>query len=161
MSSVWAVLGPTTHFSLLTTHYSLSSPLLGTKIAESLSMHVNLTAEYYHKLTYGIIQSVSLPPNTGIQEPADLNVAEVSNSGIELQVGYNTKIGDIDVNVGGNITTVKNRVVKLDGGTPVGDEFRRIEEGYSLGYLWGYKVDGIFQSQADVDAWRAGHENTR
>ena len=37
--------------------------------------HVYLTAEYYNKITYDIIQSVSLPPNTGIQNPADLNVA--------------------------------------------------------------------------------------
>ena len=116
---------------------------------------VSLTAEYYNKITYDIIQSVSLPPNTGIQNPADLNIGKVRNRGIEVQVGYNKKFGAVDFNVSGNITTVNNRVLKLNEGTPQGDEFGRIEEGYSMFYLWGYKVAGIFQTQAEIDAWRA------
>jgi hypothetical protein len=35
----------------------------------------------------------------------------------------------------------------------------RIEEGYSLFYLWGYKVGGIFQNQAEIDAWRARYSD--
>jgi TonB-linked SusC/RagA family outer membrane protein len=119
--------------------------------------NVTLTAEYYNKITYDIIQSVSLPPNTGIQNPADLNIGKVRNRGIEVVVGYNKKFGAIDFNASGNITTVSNRVLKLNEGTPQGDEFGRIEEGYSMFYLWGYKVGGIFQTQAEIDAWRASH----
>jgi len=123
--------------------------------AQLLNNSVSFTAEYYDKTTFDIIQAVSLPPNTGIQNAADLNVAEVKNSGIELQLGYNTKIGPVDFNVSGNFTTVKNRVVKLNNNTPFGGEGGRIEEGYSMFYLWGYQVGGIFQSQAEIDAWRA------
>lgn len=68
---------------------------------------LSLTAEYYSKTTFDIIQSVSLPPNTGIEFPADLNVASVNNKGIELQVGYGKRFGEINFNVTGNITTVK------------------------------------------------------
>lgn len=121
------------------------------------SNHVNFTAEYYNKLTYGIIQSVSLPPNTGIQDPADLNIGEVRNSGFEFDIGYNTTIGKVNFNAGGNLTTVRNRVEKLYLGTPMGGESGRIEEGYSMFYLWGYKVGGIFQSQAEIDNWRKTH----
>ena len=118
---------------------------------------VSFTAEYYTKLTYGIIQSVSLPPNTGIQETADLNIAEVSNKGIELQIGYNAKLGPVNFNASANLTTIKNKVEKLYNGNPLGNEFGRIEEGYSMFYLWGYKVGGIFQSQEEIDAWRQSH----
>lgn len=38
---------------------------------------------------------------------------------------------------------------------PLGGEGGRIEEGYSMFYLWGHKVGGIFQTQAEIDAWRA------
>ncbi len=117
----------------------------------------SVTAEYYSKTTYDIIQSVSLPPNTGIEQPANLNVAQVSNKGIELQLGYNTKIGAVNINVSGNITTVKNKVEKLNGGSPIGNEFGRIEEGYSMFYLWGYKTGGVFQNQAEIDAWKTAH----
>ncbi len=118
---------------------------------------VSFTAEWYNKLTYGIIQSVSLPPNTGIQNPADLNIGEVRNKGFEFQLGYNNTIGPVQFNISGNFTTVDNKVVKLYNGNPLGDEGGRIEEGYSLFYLWGYKVGGIFQTQAEIDAWRASH----
>ncbi len=123
--------------------------------AQLFNNHVSFTAEYYDKTTFDIIQSVSLPPNTGIQNNADLNIAQVKNSGIELQLGYNNKLGPVNFNVSGNFTTVKNRVVKLNRGTPIGGEGGRIEEGYSMFYLWGYQVGGIFQSQAEIDAWRA------
>ena len=118
---------------------------------------VTLTAEYYTKTTFDIIQSVSLPPNTGIQQSADLNVATVQNRGVELQLGYNKKFGDINFNASGNITTVRNRVIKLNGGTPIGGEGGRIEEGKSMFYLWGYKVGGVFQNQAEIDAWKLAH----
>jgi TonB-dependent starch-binding outer membrane protein SusC len=118
---------------------------------------ISFTAEYYSKTTFDIIQSVSLPPSTGIESPADLNVASVSNKGIELQLGYNKTFGEVNFNVAGNITTVKNRVEKLNDGSPIGGEFGRIEEGYSMFYLWGYKVGGVFQSQAEIDAWKLAH----
>ena len=119
--------------------------------------HVNFTAEYYNKITYGIIQSVSLPPNTGIQNPADLNIGEVRNRGFEFDAGYNARVGNINFNIAGNLTTVNNKVLKLYGGTPLGGELGRIEEGYTMFYLWGYKTGGIFQSQQDIDAWHQSH----
>ena len=61
--------------------------------------HINFTAEYYNKITEGIIQAVALPPNTGIENPADLNMATVRNRGIELQFGYNNRFGEVDFNV--------------------------------------------------------------
>jgi TonB-linked SusC/RagA family outer membrane protein len=123
--------------------------------AQLFNNHVSFTAEYFSKTTFDIIQSVALPPNTGIQSNADLNVATVKNSGMEFQLGYNNKFGPVNVNFSGNLTAVKNRVLKLNAGTPIGNENGRIEEGYSLFYLWGHKVGGIFQSQAEIDAWRA------
>ncbi|RYY30096.1 MAG: TonB-dependent receptor [Chitinophagaceae bacterium] len=122
--------------------------------AQLFNNHVSFTAEYYDKTTFDIIQSVALPPNTGIQNNADLNVATVKNTGVEFQLGYNGKIGPVDFNVSGNLTTVKNRVKSLNGGTPINGEGDRVEEGYSMFYLWGYKVGGIFQNQAEIDAWR-------
>jgi len=28
-------------------------------------------------------------------------------------------------------------------------------DGHTIGYFWGYQTDGIFQNQAEIDAWRA------
>ncbi|OJY91069.1 MAG: hypothetical protein BGP14_06670 [Sphingobacteriales bacterium 44-15] len=115
---------------------------------------LSFTAEYYNKTTYDIIQSVSLPPNTGIEGAADLNIGKVRNRGFEFQLGYNTNLGPVGFNASANLTTVNNKVIRLYGGTPLGGELNRIEEGYSMFYLWGYKTGGVFQNQAEIDAWR-------
>lgn len=134
---------------LKTTNIGLDAQLFNNK--------VSFTAEYYNKMTYNIIQSVSLPPNTGIEAPADLNIAEVRNRGFEFQVSYNQRVGPVNLNISTNLTTVDNKVLKLNEGTPLGNEGGRIEEGYSMFYLWGYKEGGIFQTQAEIDAWRKSH----
>jgi TonB-linked SusC/RagA family outer membrane protein len=115
---------------------------------------INLTVEYYNKLNEDIIQTVGVPPSTGIEFAPDLNVASVRNSGIEFSVGYNEKFGDVRFNASANFTTVKNEVVKLNDDAPIGGEFGRIEKGMSMFYLWGYKFGGIFQTQAEINAWR-------
>jgi hypothetical protein len=84
-----------------------------------------------------------------------LNVAEVRNRGFEFNVGYNNRLGPVNFSVNGNLTTVDNKVLRLNQGNPLGGSYGRVEEGYSMFYLWGYKLGGIFQNQAEIDAWRA------
>ncbi len=137
-----------------TTTVGFDAIMFGTK--------VSLTAEYYNRFTKGIIQQVSLAPNAGIRDPADLNIGNVRNSGVEIQIGYNNTAGDFSYNISGNLTTVKNRVVRLYQGIPFGNEasavdqttLGRIAEGYPIGYLWGYKVGGIFQNEQEVEEWK-------
>jgi TonB-linked SusC/RagA family outer membrane protein len=127
--------------------------------------HITLTAEYYNRYTKGIIQAVSLPPNAGIQSPADLNIGNVRNSGIELQLGYNTMIGELALNVGGNLTTVKNRVENLYQGTPFGGEINsdgqngRVQVGYPINYIWGYQVGGVFQNDQEIADWQSVYDD--
>jgi hypothetical protein len=46
-------------------------------------------------------------------------------------------------------------VEKLFSDEPFGGEYGRVEVGQPLFYLWGYKVGGIFQNQAEIDAYNA------
>lgn len=125
--------------------------------ASLLNNHVSLTAEYYNRYTEGIIQSVSLPPNSGIEVPTDLNIGNVKNDGVELQLGYNNVFGELSFSASANLTTVKNRVVNMYRGNPIGDEYGRIQEGYPIGYLWMYKVGGIFQSDDEIASWKENY----
>ncbi len=120
-----------------------------------LNNRLTATVEYYSRLTTGILQGAQLPASVGNQNQPILNIASVRNSGIELQLGYNGKIGDdFTFNIGGNLTTVKNNTVSVFRNQPFGGEGGRIEEGYSLNYLWGYKAGGIFQTQEEINNWR-------
>lgn len=124
-----------------------------------LDNRLSFTAEYYNRITDGIIQQVSLPPNTGIESAADLNIAKVRNQGIELQLGWNQTIGELNLNAAFNITTVDNEVLSLYNDNPLGGEGGRIQEGFPLFYLWGYEVGGIFQNQQEIDAWKGRYKD--
>ncbi len=129
-----------------TSNIGLDAVLIKTK--------VNFSAEYYNRMSRNVIQPVELPASTGIEQTADVNVANVRNNGFEFLLGYNDRFGDVGFNVSANLTTVKNKVISIYNGTPFGGEYGRNEEGKSMNYLWGYKVGGIFQNQAEIDAWK-------
>lgn len=109
---------------------------------------IRFTVEYYNKNTDGIMQQIQLPSNSGIPQQIPYNVANVRNSGIELELGYNHQFGDLLLGVSGNLTTVRNRITKLYLGIPRRDE--GLEEGEPVGYIYGYQAGGIFQSDAEI-----------
>jgi TonB-linked SusC/RagA family outer membrane protein len=121
-----------------------------------LNNSLSVTVDYYRKVTKGIIQSVSLVPSTGVEVPAELNIANVLNSGFEFQVGYNKSFGEIGFNASANFTTQRNEVLKLADGNALRDI--GLEEGRPIGYLFGYRVGGIFQSETEIERWN--QENT-
>ncbi|MEO8764006.1 MAG: TonB-dependent receptor [Ginsengibacter sp.] len=113
---------------------------------------VSLTVDYYHKKTKGIIQSVALAPTTGFSGAADLNIAEVLNRGFEFQVSYNKRFGKIGTSFTGNFTTVHNEVLSLLNNTAL--RSNGLEVGRPIGFIYGYKMGGIFQDDAEIAKWR-------
>jgi hypothetical protein len=116
----------------------------------ALSNKLNLTAEYYNRQTDGILQSIVIPWTIGALNSPVVNLAKVLNRGFEFQVGYNDRFGDIGFNVSANLTTVYNEVSDLYRNQPTTSGNLRIENGYSINYIYGYKADGIFQTDAEV-----------
>lgn len=91
-----------------------------------------------------------------------LNAGSVRNKGFEFAIDYKDKFSDaFSFSVGYNVTFLKNEVLEVNNGTGFieGGVFgvgqpapARMEIGKPLGYFYGYKTDGIFQNQAEVDA---------
>lgn len=118
--------------------------------AVMLDNKLTFTAEYYNRLTDGILQTISIPKVIGALNNPVVNLAKVENKGFEFQASYTDEIGDLGYSVSANLTTVKNMVKKLYNGQPSTSGNVRIEEGYSINYIYGYKTDGIFQTEAEV-----------
>ncbi|MCO6148875.1 TonB-dependent receptor [Flavobacterium sp. NRK1] len=97
----------------------------------------------------------------GGQNPT-INAGTVRNSGLELALTYKDRITEnFSISASYNVTFLKNEVTEVNNGTGYyeGGSFgvgqpaiTRMEEGQPLGYFYGYKTDGIFQNQAEVDA---------
>jgi hypothetical protein len=88
-----------------------------------------------------------------------INAGLISNKGLNLSVSYKGKVGDLKYSLNGNISTFHYTVDKLTDNNPLmnsavladGVQVSRTTVGQSGGYFYGYKCDGIFQSQQQVD----------
>ncbi len=117
-----------------------------------LNNKLSLTAEYYQRFTEDILQGIEIPKVIGALSNPVVNLATVENKGFEFVVGYNDKIGDLGISTNLNFTTVDNKVTETYRNMAYGGNENRIEVGYPIEFINGYKVNGIFQTQAEVDA---------
>ena len=122
-----------------------------------------ITFDYWRKNTSNMLYPVSMPDVYGTAARPSINIGKMKNVGFDLNMGYTGKAfgGAFTYNVSGNISHYKNEIVKLNGkaGTVIlGSSFREMiytqaQVGTSFPSFFGYIVDGIFQTQAEVDAY--------
>ena len=108
---------------------------------------------YYKKRTKDLLAEV---PGISGTVPGIGNLGEIENMGVEMAASWRDQIGDWGYSVSANLTTIKNKVKSLvqDGYSIIaGDKQQSYTmAGYPIGFFYGYKVAGVYQSQADIDA---------
>jgi TonB-linked SusC/RagA family outer membrane protein len=117
------------------------------------SGRIQLSADYYKKYTYDLLLSTPISSTTGF-EMTTLNIGNIENQGIDLEINtVNTNSsGAIKWTSSINFSTNKNKITKLatDNDVNLGQVILR--EGESIGSFYGYKFDGIFQTDEEADA---------
>ncbi len=125
-----------------------------------LNNRLNAEVSYYNKTTDGILTSFTLPSTTLAYFT---NLGKITNKGIEASLGWSDKIGSFGYNIGGNFSYNKNIVNSLGNATTfqiIGNSGANLTEtGRSIGYFYGYKQIGIYQTPADI-AKLAGFANS-
>ncbi|CAG5067628.1 TonB-dependent receptor P3 [Dyadobacter sp. CECT 9623] len=134
----------------------------------TLFQNVNLTFEWFKKATKDILQNPRIPGYVGaISNPA-ANIADMENTGIELELGYRKQFGGVDFLVNGNVSYIENKVTNLGNGVEYlsgGASFQgappitRTQVGQAIGSFFGYVNQGIFQTQEEVDSHIAANGN--
>ncbi|RYF20307.1 MAG: TonB-dependent receptor, partial [Flavobacteriales bacterium] len=124
----------------------------------------NLTVDLFNKKTEGILMPVPIPGYVGATGKTYANLADMENKGIDIELGYRKKIGALNLSVNGNFSYIKNEITYLDKGTNflAGDEtvqssayeINRTQVGQAYNSFYGFKTNGIFQTQADVDNYK-------
>jgi hypothetical protein len=138
---------------------------------------LTLTLDYFVRKSKDLLLYQSIRPSSGYTQ-VYTNYGEIENKGIEFSLNYKKQINQ-DWNFSAMLTgsTLKNKVVKMgadlfsentnatgDGsnqgaiGAPSGTHWNGhsiCREGYAVGSFWGYQVEGIYQSQAEIDAANA------
>lgn len=134
--------------------------------ARFLSSRLALTADWYVKSTKDWLVQAPVLATAGTAGPI-INGGDVKNTGVELGLTWNDNIGrDFTYSVGANFAYNHNEVgsIPTEDGIIHGntnqiyqnaEEFYRAENGHAIGYFWGYRTAGIFQSKQDIDSWIA------
>ncbi|RRA99049.1 TonB-dependent receptor [Larkinella rosea] len=123
---------------------------------------LNVTVDWYSRQTQGMIYQVPVAQSAGFGNTSVYtNIGQMSNKGLELAVDYRGKTGAFTYAIAANASFNRNLVKKLDGvnNNPISDgqagldldgNAGRTEVGHPMSQFYGYIVEGIFQSDADV-----------
>ncbi len=127
---------------------------------------LSFTFDWYKKTSKDWIVPTTVAGISGIAGISNVNPyingGNVKNKGVEFELGYIKNIGKVRLDLRGNMAYNKNEVTDvpgkiIHGSTSViyngSDEFYRVQEGYPIGYFWGYKTDGLFQSMEEVNSY--------
>jgi TonB-linked SusC/RagA family outer membrane protein len=129
-----------------------------------LNDRVMITADYFNKETRDMIVDIPLPPSLGFGNNggggnANVNAGNMVNKGVELTISTKHQVGDLTYIISANGTFISNEVTNLAGGVPYNDgglggfgSSNRTEEGHSVGFFYGYKMDRVYATQEQVNA---------
>ena len=119
--------------------------------ARFLRSRLSMSADYFIKKTKDLlVRGITASTIVGVSS-SPINAGNIENKGLELELTWRDKIGNLNYSIRGNIATLKNKV------THIHESIERIngasfhttpgitvfEEGYPAWYFRGYKVSGI------------------
>jgi TonB-dependent starch-binding outer membrane protein SusC len=130
---------------------------------------LTFTVDYFRRDAKDLLLYKGLRPSTGFSQ-IYTNAGQIRNTGLEFQIGYKKSWGDWNLNLNANATTVKNQTVdvgkdiysnygvngidNIDVGAWWGS-YSITRNGFPVGSYFGWRTDGIFQTQAEIDALNA------
>ena len=115
--------------------------------------NISLTTDYYVKTTNDLLMTIPLPQLSGYPSDPYLNMGSIRNKGFELALSYDRYDTPLNHSLSFNVSTVNTKVIEIAGGQPVSGSYSRSEEGLPFGQFYGYVWDGVFQNQAQIDAY--------
>lgn len=135
--------------------------------ARILNNRMDITFDWYNKLNKDWLVTAPILATAGAEAPF-INGGNVRNRGVELALAYHDHVGELNYSIGVNGTYNQNIV----GQIPTADgivhgnsnvlfdnslEFYRAQNGFPIGYFWGLRTDGIFQTEEDVQNYRSAN----
>ncbi len=120
-----------------------------------------LVVDFYSRTTSGLLGRLPVPDYVGLSSPI-ANLGDVRNSGVEFAITHRRTKGDFYYSITTNATYNVNEVTKIDNdeGLILGEDFIErsigsiaMKEGQPLPFIYGFKTNGIFQNQQEINAY--------
>lgn len=131
---------------------------------DAILFHGSLTANvtWFDKRTSDMLIPAVVIGTVGRATIPDSNIGEMRNWGWEIELGHQKQLDNgFAYNLGFNLTLLKNKVTKLYGNNNYigslfygrqSQEISRTYEDMPLASFFGWKTDGLYQNQAEIDA---------
>lgn len=121
-----------------------------------LNNTLSVTADYYYNKTKDMLVEVPISYAAGYMTAfPTLNAGSIRNKGFEIVLNYRNHIGNnFDYSIFGNLSTVDNKVLNLGANNEIfaASGVTCTKVGSSIGQFWGYKTNGLYKTQAELDA---------
>jgi TonB-linked SusC/RagA family outer membrane protein len=117
-----------------------------------LNNRLHFSAEYFYSKSGDLLVYLPILMSSGNEggSPA-VNAGSLENRGVEVEIGWNDKVGDFSYSASLNVSHLKNKVMDLGyGQTVYYTDLAKTEIGQPLGMWYLYKMNGIFQSGEEV-----------
>ena len=107
--------------------------------------------EYFNKRTKDILYSLPAPAVHGTSTVPAENIGRLQNAGIEIELGWNDRIGKFGYFVSGNFTFIRNKFLEFKGNEDRLTGLTSVRVGEPLGVLYIQTFDRIVQTQEDMN----------
>lgn len=124
-----------------------------------LNNQLTSTITWFNKDTKDMLLAPPVVGSAGSVAIPFQNIGTMNNHGIEIEGNYQGG-HELKYSFGANASLIKNKVTKLNGdGTFLvtknygrsNQEISRTYQGQPIGSFYGWKTDGLYQTQADID----------
>lgn len=118
----------------------------------ALTNRLNLEFNFYDRTTTDILTRLAIPNDS---REYFTNLGKITNRGIEITTGWSDKLGNgFSYGINANFSYNKNLVNSI--GDNINFEILRngankTQTGYSIGYFYGYRQTGIYQTVSHID----------
>ena len=113
-----------------------------------LKNRLSLSIDHYDRKTTNILYNLTVSSVLGMSV-SNQNAGEVENRGWDFELTYSGKIKDFSYSIKPNFSINNNKVVSLAGVNK--DIAQGLFVGEPLGAIYGYKTDGLFIDQNDIN----------
>lgn len=122
-----------------------------------------LAVDFYKKNTTGILQEFEIPGFIGATNRPVGNISSMENRGVDVEAGFKKSFNKLQFSLNGNVSYLENEITDIGRGLLFIDGPRvqsgaypvaRSAVGQQVNAFYGFQTQGIFQNQAEVDAYR-------
>jgi TonB-dependent starch-binding outer membrane protein SusC len=128
----------------------------------TLLTNFTLVFDLYKKKTSGMLADIVIPSYVGAAGNPIGNLCSMENKGVELELGFHKQFGDLGFRVSANGSYLKNEVTDLgtveytESNSFQSSQYQlsRTAVGHPINSFYGFQILGVFQNQAEINAYK-------